>query len=280
VQQVKLELLTYGSRAITIETSDAMNEGDVCAAMALVIESALADSVYYPVVSSESFGWLPGTNGKKYKPDLLICSAAFLNAKPQKLGTRNHRSAVPIEPTFVKFVLEAANVSLKESELGKLAFYLGLMNNFQTKSCGIIFNASNFVYMESSHGAVSCIEWGLLADPGSLDYIVGKILSVNLPQIRIYDNALKYAIESIPLEPISMTSLLGFGRFGRVYSCFDKNGNRCAMKLIKVVEDICFKDIRREYEKLTTVYAVAPDLTLNIRSDLMHFRDEDVEICA
>ena len=156
------------------------------------------------------------------------------------------------------------------------------MNLFQSISCGIVFNASDFVYMESSSGEVSCIEWGLFADPGSLDYIFNKILSVNLPHIRIFDRALKEAVASIPLEPISVTSLLGNGRFGNVYSCVDKNGTKCAIKLIQLNEYISLEDVRKEHAKLTAVYSVAPDLTLKTRGDLMHFRDvdSDIEICA
>jgi len=282
VKQVELNLSTYGSRSIHIKGSDSTKEGDICSAMALIIENELADRSYYTVSSSQSFGWLPDSNNgdKIYKPDLVICSAAFLTAKSQTRGKKDQCPAVPIGPKFVKFILEAKNVSLGDSELGQLVFYLGLLNRFQTISCGIVFNASNFVYMESSHGAVSCIEWGLLAQPGSLDYILAKIVSVNLPNIINFDNALKHAVESIPLEPFSMTSSLGHGRFGTVHSTVDENGNPCAIKLIELGEHICFADVRNEYEKLKTVYELDPGLTLKIRSDLMHFRTDDVELCA
>ena len=276
------ELSKYGCRAITIETSDATVENDVCSQFAFAIENALGDPVFYPVNSSEASKWLPDSARNKYKPDLLICSTACTVAKPLTVLSKGHRSAIPTEPKFVKFILEAKDVPLKESEIGKLIFYLFLMNAFHVKSCGLLFNSSDFIYMECTAGVVSCFECGLLADPGALDYIVDKIRSVDIPSIRVFDNALEKVVESIPLEPITMTSLLGFGRYGRVHYCVDKDGIKCAVKFIEIGEDIRVQAVQKEFAKLTAVYSVAPHLTLKPRGDLMLFRDEvsEVKLCA
>jgi len=274
---VKPFLSSYGSSPINIVVNDSSNESDICAQVAKIVEEGIGDLIHHSVSSSEGNSWLrmDGIDNRKFKPDLHICSSAFLISKSQvPAGMKPLRSAVPVNSSFVKFIMEGKNIPLNEASRGKLVFYLHLLNSYQPRSYGIIFNATDFVYMKSSNKKICCIEEGVFSSPGSLDYILQKIRNIDIPDIRLHDQALQGAVVQVPILPIGNNSLIGAGRFGLVLKCTDIDNKELAVKLIKLSSDgMGYHDVENEFNKFVAVSAKLPNITLKPKSDLLFYKD-------
>ena len=260
-------LSEFGTRTVDIIRTDSTNENAICLQFSNIFIKALAEEIfYYGIFSSEEKKWLVDQSKKSsiYKPDLFMSTRALIEPKANKLKITTE-SATPYFTEYVKFIFEGKLGKLGEEHLGKLIFYLKLMNNIQPVSYGFIFNASNFVFMESIAGSISKIEEGTFSSPGSYDYILLKIKNSKVPVVELYDSALKYFSEVLAIDIFSY-SFLGSGKYGKVFSCII-NGNACSLKLIRLGSDancMDFEEVQVELERFKQVYDL--DNTITFKS--------------
>jgi hypothetical protein len=210
----------------------------------------------HTLFTSENSTWLPDGNGSFYKPDLYVTSKYFavIPKSSAAVNNRNGQVGVPIHPSFAKFIFEGKNVTLGLQERGKLAFYLKLLAKFQLKSHDLLFNTTNFVYIEVTGSKLSLVEEGELQLPGALDYIVSKVLRASEVSVAsLFDSALKYFESFFEIKPLEAFSYLGGGRFGRVFRCKLIGGevaSEFSIKVVKLGEDGMTEDGMTEADRV------------------------------
>jgi hypothetical protein len=251
--------------------TDVHDEDNVNMTFGSCVKSALEDSdddSSLTLFTSENSTWLPDDNGSMMSPDLFVTNkhfAKFLGASTTEFIQNGVRIAVPIHPSFANFIFEGKNVTLGTSERGKLAFYLKLLAKYQSKSYGLLFNATNFVYMEVTGDNISLIEDGALKLPGALDYIVSKVRRASADSVAsLFNAALKYFECDFDIKPLSFNSYLGGGRFGRVFKCQLTEGSEYfSIKLVKLgYGGMTENEVLREFNAFHEVYSRSPHLTM------------------
>jgi hypothetical protein len=253
------DLTKFGNNVVNIIRTDTTKEAGISLQFSDIFNKALAkESFYYEIFSSEENNWLlDRSTNIKYKPDLFVSSIAFTEPKPSKLKSSN-RSAIPYFNEFVKFIFEAKIVKISHDHLGKLIYYLKLMNNVQPVSYGIIFNTSNFYFMESRGGSISRIEEGTFSSPGAYEYILFTIKNSRIPIIELYDQALNHFSNILSLNTSERPfTFIGSGKYGKVFSCVVNGSNANSLKLVKLGSDgnsMDFEEIQTELESFEAVY--------------------------
>jgi hypothetical protein len=216
------------------------------------------------------------TNNVKYWMNFVFDEIEFI--EPTKSNAlKLTKSGVPRFTELVKFIFEGKNVALTNYHIGKMIFYLQLMNNYQPISYGLLFNASDFYYIESSEGRVLSIEKGLFSSIGSYDYVISKISGTKIPEIELYDNAMRSFCGTLNLSEVAPFSYLGAGKYGKVFSCTVDNHPR-SIKLIKLGFDensMNLEDIQAELDKFRIVYELDKTLTFLPYSNVLLYESTD-----
>ena len=268
------DLSKFGHQYVNIIRTDSTNENDICFQFSNIFNKALEKERFnYGIFSSEENKWLldPSKN-IKYKPDLFMSNRALTEPKANKLR-KSIESAIPYFTEHVKFIFEGKIETINEEHLGKLIYYLKLMNNVQPVSYGFIFNASNFFYMESTAGSITKIEEGTFTSPGAYDYILFNIKNSKIPIIELYDDALKQFSDSLFLDTSSPFSFIGSGKYGKVFSCVI-NDSSCSLKLIKLGsgEDFMdFEEVQTELKSFREVYKLDNTITFKSYENPLRF---------
>ena len=275
-----LELSRFGNDSVNIIKDDITNESSICNQFSKIFNEGLGFSFYRYIFSSENNVWLYDKNSrKKYKPDLFLCTVPFAEPKVCKLiNLKSAKPAIPRFIGFVKFVFEGKNESLTNSHIGKLIFYLRLLNNYQSISYGLLFNSSDFYFLKLCPNDKRIkLKKGTWNSPGSYQYILEKILKAEIPNAELYDNALKYIGTTFKLDINKPFDFLGSGKFGKVFSCI-LDGNFCSVKLVKIGDDgdeeMTFSDVEQELESFKAIYELSSNLTLKPHLQVLRYESE------